>query len=108
VGYTFALSDAVRQRLSSIDSAIAFPATATLVVSPLPQSALDDTTGPSRRQVSEKVLAELGPRWQPLETPVGLDDRLFSTLTHLNEEGRQLFTEQLADVLPRWSAAGTR
>ena len=48
--------------------------------------------------------------WTSLATNLGFlfTFKYFSTLTHLNEEGRQLFTEQLADVLPRWSAAGTR
>lgn len=105
VDYAFTLTDAVRGRLSSVNDAITFPAALHVVVSPLPQSTINAGTIPSRERTSAQVLAALGPRWHPLDTPIALDDSLFATLTHLNADGRRAFTDQLAIALAGNEAA---
>lgn len=99
IDYVFTVSDAVRTRLSAVDAAVAFSAALYLVISPLPQSAIGATTPQTRDRTSAEVLKALGARWQAIDTPIGLDDRLFATVTHLNADGRRQFTEQLAAAL---------
>ena len=99
IDYAFSVSDAVRTRLPAIDASVTFPATLNLIISPVPWSALNTVTAESRDRASVQVLEALGSRWRRIDTPVGLDDALFATLTHLNAHGRQQFTEQLAAAL---------
>jgi hypothetical protein len=99
VEYEFSLSEAVRTRLSAVDAAVTFPATLNLVISPLPLSTLNHVTVQTRDRASAGVLEALGSRWQRIDTPIGLDDGLFATLTHLNAGGREVFTKQLAAAL---------
>ncbi len=99
VNYVFTLSDAVRARLPSLDSAVPFPATLLVVVAPVPASVISEDTAPSRERAIAQLIDALGPRWHLLETPMSLDDRQFANLTHLNADGRRDFTERTGKVL---------
>ena len=71
-----------------------------MVTSPLIQDIYDAKTDSTRKDVTSFIAERLHiPDHRVLDTPACMPYALFSTSTHLNRWGRDLFTEELAVVV---------
>jgi hypothetical protein len=100
--YQYHLSDSIGGRLPVLAKALQEAGAKRLMlgITPIPQRCTGPSSAPSRDALAGQLADRLGiDRSNILPIPMALPDRYFAGFTHLNVDGRKVFTQLLADAL---------
>lgn len=100
--YKYLLSDAMKKRMPALRKELKRPKTGAVYwgITPMPKSHGCEETSKQVEAIAASVEALMGqPAGNTLKLPDFLNDDLFANGTHLNEEGRNVYTKTLAKAL---------